>query len=87
MRYEKLCDVTDLFFQFISHIRFLKYFESLAEFIERASNSKTDITLAVHEYNKTLPLTKKHLGILEKQREELKEVFPDEFLDYLANNL
>ena len=87
IRYEKLCDITDLFFQFISHIRFLKYFESLAAFIENGTAKNIDVTAAVHEYNKILPLTKKHLGILEKQQEELKEIFPDEFLEYLANNL
>lgn len=87
MRYEKLCDTTDLFFQFISHIRFLKYFKSLADFIEKASAKKIDASLVVQEYNQILPLAKKHLEILEKQQEELKEVFPNEFLEYLADNL
>ena len=87
VRYEKLCDVTDLFFQFISHIRFLKYFKSLADFIEKAPARKIDASLVVQEYNQILPLAKKHLEIIEKQQEELKEVFPNEFLEYLADNL
>ena len=46
MRYERLCDVTDLFFQFISHIRFLKYF---SEFIKRVKAKNIDPNVAVDE--------------------------------------
>ena len=84
MRYEKLCDVTDLFFQFISHIHFLSYF---SEFIKNVKAKNIDPNVAADEYNKLFPLAAKHIEIIEKQQEKLKEVFPGEFLDYLANNL